>query len=68
MATRTIALTSVGAVTAALALGWGFSMMGSRDTSVDVQEVSDSAWRVEVEEVAPAASGEEAPLAGTEAN
>jgi hypothetical protein len=66
MATKTVAFATLGAVTAALALGWGFSRMDSPDPSVEIQEVSDSAWRVEVEEMAP--TPEEASLAASEAN
>jgi hypothetical protein len=51
MATRNIALVSVGAVTAAVALGWGFSMLGTTDPVVQVQDSSDPAWRVQVEEM-----------------
>ncbi len=50
MATRNIALVSIGAVTAAVGLGWGFSMLGT-DPYVQVQESPDPAWRVQVEEM-----------------
>lgn len=51
MATRNIALVSIGAVTAAVALGWGFSLLGPADPVVQVQDSSDPAWRVQVEEL-----------------
>ncbi len=51
MATRNIALVSIGAATAVVAVGWGLSMLGTTDPVVDVQESSDPAWRVNVEEM-----------------
>ncbi len=51
MATRNIALVSIGAVTAAVALGWGLSLLGTTDPVVQVQDSSDPAWRVQVEEM-----------------
>jgi hypothetical protein len=53
MALRNISFVSVGAVAAAVALGWGFSILGTPDPSVEIQEIADPAWRVEVEELAP---------------
>ena len=53
MAIRNISFVSVGAVAAAVALGWGFSILGTPDPSVEIQSVSAPAWRVEVEELAP---------------
>jgi len=57
MAMRNISLVSVGAVAVAVALGWGFSILGTSDPSVEIQQVSDPAWRVEIEEVAPRDQG-----------
>jgi hypothetical protein len=54
MALRNISIVSVGAVAAAVALGWGFSILGTPDPSVEIQEVADPAWQVEIEEVASA--------------
>ncbi len=51
MAMRNIALVSIGAVTAAVALGWGLSLLGTTDPVVQVQDSSDPAWRVQVEEM-----------------
>ena len=53
MALRNISFVSVGAVAAAVALGWGFSILGTPDPSVEIQEVADPAWREEIEELAP---------------
>lgn len=50
MATRNLALASIGAVSAAVALGWGFSMLAT-DPVVEIQDSPDPAWHVQIEEM-----------------
>ena len=50
MATRNLALVSIGAVSAAVALGWGFSMLAT-DPVVEIQDSPDPAWHVQIEEM-----------------
>lgn len=70
MATRSIALVSIGAVMAAVGLGLGFSMLGTQDPYVQVQESSDPAWRVQIEEMklAEAVGLDDASESADEAN
>jgi hypothetical protein len=51
MATRNIAVVSIGAVAVAVGLGVGFSMLGAPEPYVNVQESPDPAWRVQIEEM-----------------
>lgn len=51
MATRNFALISIGAITAAVGLGVGFSILGTSDPTVQVQESPDPAWRVDIQEM-----------------
>ncbi len=50
MATRNIALVSIGAAALVAAVGWGLATLGTTPV-VHVQESSDPAWRVNVEEM-----------------
>ena len=53
MAIRSIVIASACAVAAAMAFSWGFTSFGPSEASVEVQEVPEQAWRVEVQEVSP---------------
>jgi hypothetical protein len=49
MVIRSIVIASACAAGAALAFNWGLTSFDSPDPSVEVQEVPERAWRVEVE-------------------
>jgi|GEM_PF-1662439 hypothetical protein len=54
MATRHPALVTVGALTVAVVLGWGISQLRDRPqptAQVQIEPVSEPAWRVNVEEM-----------------
>lgn len=59
MAIRSIVIASACAVTAAMAFSWGFTSFGPSEASVEVQEVPEQAWRVEIEEVSPLNTNEQ---------
>jgi hypothetical protein len=50
MAMRNIALVSIGAAAVVAAVGWGVATLGTTPV-VQVQESTDPAWRVNVEEM-----------------
>ncbi len=66
MAIRSIIVASACAGAAALALNWGLTSLGPSESTVEVAEVPERAWRVEVEEVSNASS-EEASTPATQA-
>lgn len=54
MTVRNVGIASVAVVTVGVAVAWGYSIFGSQpDTSVEVQDVPEPAWRVEVEDASP---------------
>ena len=59
MAIRSIVVASACAVAAVMAFSWGFTSFGPVEASVEVQEVPEQAWRVEIEEVSALSANEQ---------
>jgi len=61
MALRHVNLLTVAAVVTAVVLAWGYAALSPRfaDPVVDVQDVADPAWRVEIETLPLSAALEE---------
>ena len=54
MAVRNVGIASVGVVTVGVAVAWGYSIFGSQpQPTVEIQDMQEPAWRVEVEDAAP---------------